>query len=213
MSAQLTKKSHPIEWLKVKDLGVQWAEAQRTLSRRKVDSIINEFDPDAFGVLVVASLNGDGYHLIDGQHRAAAAMVVLGPEQTVPCEIIAGVDTAREAARVWLGRNTHQTKPNPLERFQRQVVAGEPEAVTINKIVKKGGFSVGVASLQAVVACQSAYRKHGEQGLSWVLGARAVRGRHVRERHATARAAVQPQAVGGTAAGVRGVTVVLSEDP
>lgn len=172
MLAQMTKKERPIKWLHIEDLRVEWAEAQRPLSERKVAQIMRDFDPDAMGIITVAELNGKGdeYHIVDGQHRVEAVKRLWGDlRQRVECQIITGVTSPAEAARVWLGRNVNHTTPTPLERFEVRVTAGEEQAVAIQEIVGDMGFTVGRSGIQAITAVEFVFKKHGAEGLRWVL--------------------------------------------
>lgn len=167
----LTKKERPVRWIPLKDLTVEWAQAQRELSERRVAKIMEEFDPDFVGILTVAAVDGeDYYHIIDGQHRAEAVRRLWGDSQRIECEIISGVDSPADAARVWRGRNTNQSKPTPLERFTVAVTEGNEVCIAISKIVDDMGFTIGRTGIQAVTGLQWLYKRHGEDGLRWVLG-------------------------------------------
>lgn len=169
----LPKSDRPVKWMMIKDLDVHWIEAQRPLRHNKVIDIANALDPDGIGVICVAEIkNGNSevtYHIIDGQHRVAAVRQLWGESERVPCEIIQDVDTPEEAAEIWLLRNTAQTAPTSYERFNVAVTANRELEVTVNEIIKACGYTVGWGELMAVVACITAYKQVGAEGLAWVL--------------------------------------------
>lgn len=159
------KKDYPVKWVQVGDLSVVWEDAQRGLNKRKVGRIVDDFDPDAFGVLVVTLPNGNGiYHVIDGQHRAAAVKQMWGLHENVPCLVLNAKDP-KEAAVIWRKINGDRSKPQAIEDFRVAVRAGEPDQTAVNDMVRGLGYRIGFDStdgtISAISELLSIYRRYG----------------------------------------------------
>lgn len=164
------KAAHTTKWIRVKDLDVVWAQAQRHLDEKRAAKIAEEFDPDMFGVLSVTKVGDNGmYHVIDGQHRRRAVQILWGETEMVPCNVFDASSPAR-AAEIFDAMNTSRKSPQAIEIFKVRVTAGtEPEA-SVNKIITGLGYHVANASkmdgaLRAVTACVSVYKRFGAAGL------------------------------------------------
>jgi hypothetical protein len=159
------KKDYPVKWVPVGNLSVVYGNAQRARNERKVEGIVEDFDPDAFGTLVVTLPNGDGiYHVIDGQHRAEAVRRIWGVDENVPCQVLSTKSPA-EAAAIWRKINGARTRPQAIDDFRVAVTEGAPDQVAVDKLIRGLGYKVGFDStdgtLSAVSACLTIYRKHG----------------------------------------------------
>lgn len=144
-----------VEWVAVKNLSVVWAEAQRPLNARHVQTISDNFDPEMFGALAVTLPNGNGiYHVIDGQHRKVAVEKLWGKDELVPCQIYEAEDPAR-AAELFDHINSGRRSLSGLEQFKVRVTAQKNLQVEVNKIIKKCGYHLG----------------HHEKGSIWCVGA------------------------------------------
>lgn len=164
----LSKSRLRSKMIRVRNLDVVWAEAQRPMSKRKVNEIATNLDDRAFGVITVADIGGT-YHIIDGQHRVAAVRKLWGDTEYVPCQVIEDVSSPAEAAEVWLVQNTDRTKPTAYDRFNVAVVAGKEPELSVAAIIQGCGYEVKRGGLMAVSACTRAYKKVGPDGLRWVL--------------------------------------------
>jgi hypothetical protein len=140
---QLTKKNNQFRWISLGLLDVIHADAQRKLDERNVRRIVTDFDPDLFGVVTVAEMNGSGkHHIIDGQHRVEALRRLGWADQSVPCVIRASHDKA-DVARMFDGINTAK-KPQYIDRFRVRVTAGYALEVAVNEIVERHGYEVAI---------------------------------------------------------------------
>jgi hypothetical protein len=145
MSNQLTKKNNQFKWIPLELLDVVHADAQRGLDERNVRRIVQDFDPDLFGVVTVAEMNGTGtHHIIDGQHRVEALRRLGWADQTVPCVVRNSHDKA-DVARMFDGINTAR-KPQYIDRFRVRVTAGFPLETAVNEIVERHGYTVKLGS-------------------------------------------------------------------
>lgn len=134
-------KNSPIKWVPVRDILVLWPEAQRKLSRTRVETMVRDFNPDFFGVLVVSKPIEGKYHCVDGQHRTEAARRVLGDDQLVPCLVVDVADAA-EAAKVFVGVNSTQAKPTAIDTFKVAAESGAYPYKDIARLVESIGYRV-----------------------------------------------------------------------
>lgn len=159
------------EWIDVGDLVVDYTY-QRALEPRKVARIVNEFDPDAFGTLVV-SLRKDGTKaVIDGSHRKAAVIEMYGTTEKVPANLHEGLSLEDEA-RIFSILNSNRTKPKVVDLFKADVAAGQPMAVAINQVFSNLGLAptqqVKSDGIRAIGTCQRIYKGGSLELLNTVL--------------------------------------------
>lgn len=125
---------------------------QRTLDRRRVKKIADDYDPEAVGVLTVSRRADGTYHIMDGQHRHAAARLV-GVEKLM-CRVFTGLSLAEEAKLFRLLNTT--AKPTNIDLFKIRVVEGDPVAVDVSRIVGKHGWDVELSNSRAAFAATAA---------------------------------------------------------
>lgn len=112
---------------------------QRVLHQEKVAKMVRNFMPEAFGVLIVSYRAGDGYYVLDGQHRIAAAKLKGIIE--VPCRVLHGLSVEDEAF-IFNLVNAERTLISPLERFKARIVFGDQRALEIQKILADYGYKI-----------------------------------------------------------------------
>lgn len=157
--------AHSTKWIPIKHLSVVWSTAQREFNERHSKKIADNFDPDLFDDLVVTLPNGDGiYHVVDGQHRAAAMRSLFGEEEKVPCRVVNARDPARAAA-IFDKINTGRRLPSGIEKFRVRVTAGSETEVAISKVVTWMGCRIeegsGPNSIRATAALINIYNTFG----------------------------------------------------
>ena len=167
------RKVHKIEWIPVGKISVVWANAQREFDEGHAKWIADNFDPDMVNPVRVTMPNGNGiYHCVDGQHTARAIEMLYGPDERAPCIVLPEADPAR-AASLFVGHNTNQKRPQPLQIFKVRVTAGNETAVAVNKIAASLGYRIENAhqdkNILAVAALESVYKKHGADVLTNTL--------------------------------------------
>lgn len=126
-----------IETLKADRLTVDHT-VQRALNHRRVDDMVEKFNEEALGVLTVSERADGTYHIVDGQHRWAAA-TKFGTTY-VQCKVYKGLSREDEAALFRVLNNTKIV--SSLDRFRVRIVEGEPTAVDIASILDKAGWRV-----------------------------------------------------------------------
>ena len=148
--------------------------AQRALDLAHAKYIGDNFDPALMGELTVAETKRGRLWIVDGQHRRVGAQQFLDGDdsQQVLCRVIA-VDDDAEAARLFLGLNTHKSVRS-LDKFFVRVVAKDPTAIGVTAILERYSLTVSrvraPGTLQAVDACESIFsRQSGAKLLDRVI--------------------------------------------
>lgn len=131
-----------IEWVSTCDLKVD-EDYQRSIdndtSRRLIASIAAHWDWRLCMPLAV-SRRDDGRYVIDGQHRLAAAK--LRPDiPHIPC-CIATYQGAADEAAMFVAANRARKAINRLDDFHAALVAGDEDAIEVNRIVEAAGLRV-----------------------------------------------------------------------
>lgn len=135
-------------------------DVQRAVDKTRVDKIAKDYQRSALGVIVVSRREDGTHHVIDGQHRVHATIAAGYGEETVPCLVYSGLTKAEEAAMFRRLNNTRAVLP--VYKFRVRVVEGEPDAVALNTILERHGWTVeqskDAGRFAAVAALESVYR-------------------------------------------------------
>lgn len=149
-------------WIPLRELEPH-PQAQRKLDPKHVASIAADFDPALMGTITVAETKRGRRWIVDGQHRAKAALEFIGGDgtQQVKCNVIE-VDDDAEAARLFLGLNRHKTVLT-LDKFMVRVTAKDPVALGIVGILARFELHIdrtrGSGVVQAVDALESVFSR------------------------------------------------------
>lgn len=146
----------PVALIKVDD------EIQRQLDRPRVNTMAQDFDMNALGVVTVSD-RGDkeGIYVVDGQHRVAAMVLAGGEEQSIQARVFTGLTRAEEAV---LYRRLNTTKkPQALDLFRSRLIEEDPTALAVQDIYTRHGWKLGFSGatggrLSAVAAMERIYR-------------------------------------------------------
>ena len=152
----------------------------RPLSTVKVRRIVNDFNPDAVGV-VYASRRADNTNvLMDGQHRTAAFLAMDWAEQRIPTLVFHGLTAEAEAA-LFVEFNAKRTKPTQYDLFRARLAAGDPVTMEVTKILHRHGLELvatkgraaqeGTSThlVSAVGACERVYENGSAKALDEAL--------------------------------------------
>lgn len=155
---------NPIQYVRVNDCEVIWEEAQRERRNTLVRRIIDNFDPEIFGVLTVTAKNGiDKHHVIDGQGRVIALKEMGYGDQLVPA-VVKDVHDAKGAAKMFDGINSGE-KPQAIDRFKVRVTAGYEAENDLNDLVRALGYRIAAngdpGTISAVAALTTVQKKYG----------------------------------------------------
>ena len=152
-----------VEFITIRELKPH-PKVQRTFREWWAKMIESGFDPEKFRELyVVEAGRGNGYWVFDGQHRLAAAKIVLGEDQKVPCRVFDGLPIERQA-ELFLGVN-NTLGVSALDKWIQRGVAKEAVATQINAVLKKHELRVdktrGESVVQAVAALERIWKRLG----------------------------------------------------
>ena len=137
---------------------------QRSIKLDKVNKFAAAYDMVAAGyILVSRRRNGDMY-IIDGQHRAAAAL--RAGETHILAQVLDGL-TLQEEAIKRLMTNDRQSETT-AERFKARLVAEDPVAVGIKDVVEDHGGVISLSGMSgktnfvALAAAEKLYLVDGD---------------------------------------------------
>lgn len=158
-----------LDWLSVADLRVDPAY-QRQLGKRSeklVREIAAGWDWARVGALIVGpAADGDGWAVIDGQHRMLAASAAGIAE--LPC-VVTGEAATPDQARAFVGVNEARQRMTPGHRHVAAVAAGDPDAIALQEVLDAAGVIVepregwvlGPRQTRAVGRLRKLMRVHG----------------------------------------------------
>ena len=127
-----TIEEHPAETL------VRDERVQRSLRPGHVDRLAAKLNLDAIGTVVVSRRPNGDLVILDGGHRITALLKCDLGEWPVSCVVHEGLDGADEA-RLFLAYNDRM-RVDRIEKFRIAVTAEDPEAVRLDKLIRKHGF-------------------------------------------------------------------------
>jgi hypothetical protein len=155
-----------IEYLKVDDLEVDPAY-QRGLDQRRADEIAKTFEPARLGTVVVSRREDGTNVVIDGQTRCAGACGAGHGDTLVRCEVFTGL-TRQKEAELFLKLNNGRKPVGALDKYKARLVAEEPVAMEIERIVRGRKLRIGVGQrarvIQAIHAVESVHRRQKNLG-------------------------------------------------
>jgi ParB-like nuclease domain len=121
-----------VQWLKICQLVVD-PTYQRAIGNRgttNIKAIAEHFNWSKFAPVIVAPIEGGRFAVVDGQHRATAALL-RGLEE-VPCQIVQA-DRAQQAA-AYAAVNGNVTKTTPQQLFHARLAAGDIETTALAEV-------------------------------------------------------------------------------
>lgn len=149
--------------------------------RSNIVRIVESFDWRMFSPLIVVPVeteDGPRWAIIDGQHRATAALM-HGGVRSVPCMVIEA--SRAEAAACFAAINGAVTAMQKGQMWHARVAAGEHFACAVAEVCRRAGVSVlkhkagadswRVGDTLAVGAIEGVYRKFGGDVLEAALAA------------------------------------------
>ncbi len=130
-----------LDWVRIVDLVID-DRYQRPLTDtnwRRIRAIASAFQWAKFSPLVVAPIEGGTFAVIDGQHRAHAALLCgIAAVPALVVDISAG-----DQAQAFVGINTVTLRVSKQAMFKAALAAGEAWAVALDSAVAAAGCSVG----------------------------------------------------------------------
>jgi hypothetical protein len=129
-----------MDWIEVKRL-VTDKTYQREISRAgsiNVERIAEYFEWAKFSPVIVAPVEGGMFSIIDGQHRATAAM--LRGIEKVPCEIV-HIDRARQA-EAFAAINGNTTRVSAQVVYYARLTGKDPAAEEMARVLSAAEVTV-----------------------------------------------------------------------
>ena len=147
--------------IKVKDFEVD-ADVQRlAVNRRKVNKMVEEWNPDGLGVLLASKRDNGTLILLDGMHRRLAAQLAEGDDFELYVQVFEGLSKPEEAA-LFRVRNT-TSKPSYVDSFHVRLAEGDQVAHRIKEMIEKYGWKLNInlggigAYFNAIAALERIY--------------------------------------------------------
>lgn len=133
---------------------------QRPLNMQRVNAFVAKFNPAALGILTLSRRNPVTLAVIDGQHRLEAFRRVHSNQGEIACRVFEGLSLENEA-QMFIDLNT-TAKPRLLDAYSVRVVAKDPVALDINRIIRPFGWDISNNQangyIQAISAVERLYR-------------------------------------------------------
>lgn len=127
--------------------------------QRRVNKIAANFNPDALGVMVLSERKDGSLVCLDGMHRLTAAKQA-GYRAPLDAIVHTGLSIAQEASLFLLYND--KKDPSAISRFHARILAGDPVAVDMDRIIREHGWKVRQAgepgNLSAIEKAESVYR-------------------------------------------------------
>lgn len=127
-------------WIEIARLMIDRAY-QRDVSRAgsiNIQRIADQFEWSKFSPVIVAPIEGGLFSVIDGQHRATAAL--LRGVEKVPCQVV-HIDRARQA-EAFAAINGNTTRVTPQVVYYARLTGKDPAAQEMSRILSAAGVTV-----------------------------------------------------------------------
>jgi len=125
------------------------------INNGRVLKIAKDWSWVACSVVVVAQRPDGSYWAVDGQHRVLGAR--KRPDITeLPCLVFV-VEKIEEEAAAFVELNTMRGPVKSIDAFKAKVLAGDPVALEIDRMVRSEGYSVGKGQAEFRVGCVGAF--------------------------------------------------------
>ncbi|MGF7174674.1 DUF6551 family protein [Azospirillum doebereinerae] len=148
---------------------------QRNLSdksKTQIRRMVERWRWDKCQPLTVTEIDGVLFAVVDGQHRAAAALLHPKVEE-LPCWIITTTEV-KEQAKVFVAVNAERTPMTTLQLFRGKLIAGDPDAVQVLNVCTRSGIEIAYhisnttkrlppRHTQSVATIRKLIAKHGER--------------------------------------------------
>lgn len=108
-----------------------------------IEFIGANFNPLAFGSVIIGERENGSRYIVDGQQRTGGAK--KAGYKHVPCMIFKSEGKEQEA-KLFRFLNQFRKTVSIVDIFRASIIEGEPEAVSIDAAVRKAGFKVALRS-------------------------------------------------------------------
>jgi len=143
-----------LTWLDKNELLVDHSY-QRNANHRRVLHIAQNWSWLACGVIVVAKReNEQRFYVVDGQHRALAALKRSDIER-LPC-LMFKTESEKEEAAGFYDANTGRKLPTMLEKWRAQLMRGDANTTFVDSLIRQAGRVADDTSGPGGVRCLTA---------------------------------------------------------
>jgi ParB-like nuclease domain len=149
-----------VEVVKISSLRLD-ARYQRDVREADVERIARDYRPELFQPIVVGMRDDGALHIVDGQHRVAAARHMEWVE--VPCMIFESRGFEHEA-EVFERLQTARTILSVPQRWKARLARKEPIAVGATKVVEACGLRLSAELSPTSLSCYTAVERAYERG-------------------------------------------------
>lgn len=134
------------------------------LDQRRVNDMASRFNRNALGVLILSQRRDGTLVCLDGMHRTAAARQA-GHMLPMEAIVYTGLSVAEEASLFLLYND--KKDPSAISRFKARVIAEDPIAADIARIIAAHGWTVGTSKAEAGIfaaidKAEAVYRNAGK---------------------------------------------------
>jgi hypothetical protein len=127
--------------------------------QRRVDKMASMFNPDALGVLILSEREDGTLVCLDGMHRCLSARKA-GHTALMEAKVFTGLTLAEEASLFLLYND--KKDPSAVSKFNTRVVAEDPVAQDIDRIIRSHGWRVATSThpgcINAINKAEDVYR-------------------------------------------------------
>lgn len=146
-----------VEMVPVAKLEIDPKMQRDHLDLRKIERIKRDYNEDALGIITASKRNAAEIVILDGGHRWRATVEQTENKGLLLTRVFTGLTRQEEAVLFLLLNSGNQ--PNLLDKFRINLVAEDPVAVGIDKIVKQFGLGIGPAGNDSQIQCVGALRR------------------------------------------------------
>lgn len=144
-------------------------------SKKNVAYICKNFSWIKFTPIIVVEIPGNLFAVIDGQHRATAAMTLSISE--IPCCVMKC--TPEQAAAAFAAINGRVTSISPADIWHAEVAAKDPDAMAVKRVLDAADvtiirknisrYDIKVGQSRSINVIRRAFEKHGPDLLTTAL--------------------------------------------
>lgn len=111
---------------------------QRKLDPSRAQKLAEHFNPDLFDPIVISRRADKSLWVIDGQHRARAA--VIAKIELIPARILDGL-TPEQEAKLFVDEQMHRVRVNVYERYTAMLRAGDEKHTAVQAMLAEFGYT------------------------------------------------------------------------
>jgi|GEM_PF-6033729 len=131
---------------------------QGSLQIKRVNSIVQSFNPQFVGTIVVSKRENGDYYVMDGFHRSTA-LKRLNIEEAY-CEIHEGL-TLENEAQYYLAYNKYRKNPKAVDDYKVCITAQVPEVIAVNRILSELDIEISESGFKSPKSILDIFTTYG----------------------------------------------------